>query len=247
MTYQQFAHVYDHLMKDAPYDLWLQFVHRVCQKHHHPIKKVMDLACGTGAISIPLAREGLEVIGIDMSADMLSMAQHKGREQGVSIHWLEQDMTMLELPFQVDTALCFCDSLNYVIEEDLLKQTFQRVYNHISCNGLFLFDCHSLYQLKEIFGDNTFGINDEEISYVWQCDYDEEAQSATHELSFFIQEEGNQYRRFDEVHKQQGYPLDKLKIWLKECGFKVLEVTADFSEEAPHDKSHRWFIVAQKK
>jgi ubiquinone/menaquinone biosynthesis C-methylase UbiE len=246
MSYQQFAYVYDQLMTDAPYDGWLQFLDRVVQKYDHPMREVLDLACGTGSISIPLAARGYKVVGIDLSEDMLAVANDKSQQMGLSIEWVNQDMTELELPYQVDTILCFCDSMNYVVEGEQVKQTFQRMYNHLTPGGFLLFDMHSLHKIQHVFGDRVFGTNDQEISLLWQCFYNEESVTVDHELTFFMQEKGTVYKRFDETHTQKGYPMDSVLQWLMECGFEMKEVTADFSENPPGKDSERLFIVAQK-
>jgi SAM-dependent methyltransferase len=247
MSYRQLAYVYDLLMKDAPYEGWLQFIDRVLKKYDHPMHNVLDLACGTGALSIPLASNGSKVVGIDLSEDMLAMANHKSQERGLSIEWIQQDMTELDLPYQMDTILCFCDSLNYVLTAERVKQTFQRIYDQLTPNGLFLFDIHSLHKIQHVFGDQFFGTTDEEISLLWQCFYDDERVTVDHELTFFVQQDEDMYQRFDEVHTQKGYPLEDILQWLAQCGFELKEVTADFSDMTPVTESERLFIVAQKK
>lgn len=246
MSYQHMAQIYDYLMRDAPYQAWLDYVQRICTTYQHMPKKVLDLACGTGAITIPLAKQGLDVIGVDLSADMLAVAHAKSLDAGVTIQWLEQDMSQLTLLQEVDTILCFCDSLNYLIEEELLKQTFQKVYNHLSEGGLFLFDVHSIYQVEHGYGEHTFTLNEEEIAYIWQCYYNQRDHTVIHELSFFVQETNDRYVRYDEVHMQRAYPLDKLTSYLELVGFEVLEITADFTVEVPKEDSRRWFIAAKK-
>lgn len=247
MSYQRFAYVYDQLMKDAPYDSWLQFIDRVIKKYEHSIHNVLDLACGTGSIAIPLAAKGYKVAGIDLSEDMLAMAYAKSQEAGVSVEWIQQNMLELELPHQVDTVVCFCDSLNYVTEDEQIIQLFRRIYEQLSPNGYFLCDLHSLHKMKNVFGNQTFGTHDEDISLLWQCFYDEENETVDHELNFFIQEQDDLYRRFDEVHTQKGYRLEDIIEWLYAVGFEIKEVTADFSELAPEEESERLFIVAYKK
>lgn len=248
MSYQRFAYVYDQLMKDAPYDSWLQFVERVVTKYEHPIRHVLDLACGTGSIAIPLAAKGYKVTGIDLSEDMLAMSYAKSQEAGVTVDWIQQDMLQLELSQQVDTIVCFCDSLNYVTEDEQIIQLFHRIYEQLTPNGYFLCDLHSIHKLKHVFGDHTFGTHEENVSLLWQSFYDEEQETVDHELSFFIQEEQEDlYRRFDEVHTQKGYRLEDIMEWLYAVGFEIKEVTADFSEQAPEEESERLFIVAFKK
>lgn len=247
MSYQRFAYVYDQLMKDAPYDNWLLFIERVIRKYDHPMHTILDLACGTGSIAIPLASKGYKIAGIDLSEDMLAIAYGKSQEAGVSVEWIQQDMLELDFPYQVDTIVCFCDSLNYVIEDAQIIQLFRSIYEQLTPNGYFLCDLHSIHKLQHVFGDQTFGTHDEDISLLWQCFYDEAKVTVDHELSFFIQEQGDLYRRFDEVHTQKGYRLEDIMEWLYAVGFEIKEVTADFSEDAPDEESERLFIVAFKK
>jgi ubiquinone/menaquinone biosynthesis C-methylase UbiE len=247
MSYQQLANIYDRLMEDAPYDEWLLFIERISKKYNHSIKNIIDLGCGTGTIAIPLAKEGYNVIGVDLSEDMLSMAQQKSRNEGVSVQWLQQDMSKFEVPDSVDTILCFCDSLNYITDAKLVQDTFQRVYDHLSPSGLFLFDTHSIYKLEHIFGDNMFGSNDEELTYIWQSFYDYDKRIVDHELSFFLENGSGLYHRFNEFHQQKGYLAEELSTWLLEAGFELKELIADFQDQEPTAQSERLFFVAQKK
>jgi SAM-dependent methyltransferase len=247
MSYHKFAYVYDRLMEDAPYDQWIEFIERVTAEYGHSIGRIVDLGCGTGAISIPLAQKGYQVTGIDLSADMLSIANEKARSLHLNINLVEQDITELSLPEEMDTIVCFCDSLNYVIEEQHIRTVFKRVYNQLRPGGLFLFDCHTLYKLEHVFGENTFGSNDEDLSFLWNCTYDQAQHIVEHDLSFFLRENDGRYQRFDEQHTQKGYSKVELTSWLQKVGFELKEVTADFSVEAPQEESERLFFVLQKK
>lgn len=246
MSYQKFAYLYDSLMQDAPYDQWLDFFEQVLEKYHHHPRSILDVGCGTGAISIPLAQKGLQVMGVDVSEDMLAVAQHKSQEAGVSVHWVHQDMTQLSLPSTVDTILCFCDSINYILEEKLILATFQNIYNHLEEGGLFLFDCHSLFKMEHIYAQNTYGELDAPLTYLWQCYYDQEEQVVDHELSFFVQQSDGKYERFDEFHQQKAYHEEKLKEMLLQVGFEILQISADFTHDIPVESSERLFFVAKK-
>lgn len=252
MSYQGFAYIYDQLMEDAPYQQWLQYIERLAKQHNHTIDRLLDLGCGTGSLAIPLAAQGKRVIGLDLSQDMLAVAEQKARQEGLAIQWLMQDMSKLELAGAVDTIICFCDSLNYLSSEQQVRETFQRVYHYLEVGGFFLFDVHSLYKLEAIFGNHTFAINDEQLSYIWQCYYDPSLEQVEHELSFFVPLENQSedepfYHRFDEYHVQKGYAIAWLRQWLEEAGFYIHEVTADFREESPMEQSERIFFAAQKR
>lgn len=248
MTYNGFAYVYDELMKDTPYQQWIEFLLRQTVKYQVQAERILDLACGTGEVSVRLAQAGYKVTGVDLSEDMLAVANAKASERGLSIEYYQQDMTELEGFEAFDVVTIFCDSLNYLKTDEQVKQTFSRVNEHLQPNGLFMFDVHSLFKVNEIFLDGPFILNDDNIAYMWQCFPGESSNSVEHELSFFIlDEQSGLYERIDELHKQRTFPVEKYVEWLEEAGFDVLEIGADFTDTVPSDKSERIFFTARKK
>ncbi|WP_202080717.1 class I SAM-dependent DNA methyltransferase [Caldalkalibacillus salinus] len=246
MSYQHLAYVYDQLMHDVPYDQWLTFLNEVCARHHHQINAVIDLGCGTGSIAIPLVQQGYKVTGIDLSETMLAVAQEKASNTGVDVQWIHQDMTELDLGTQYDTIISFLDSLNYVTEPSQLQACFHRVYQHLTDDGLFIFDVHSMYKMRHIFGETLFGTNDEALSLLWQCWIETDTDTVEHDLTYFVQHTDNQYIRYDEVHTQRGYEEDLLRRWLEEVGFDILQVVADLTWNPPQQDSERLFFICKK-
>lgn len=246
MNYQQFALLYDELMMDAPYENWLHFIYRNIEKYGNGGKRLLDLGCGTGTLSIPLAKHGFEVTGIDLSEEMLSIGQEKSMEAGVQIAYYQQDMRKLDGFKPFDVIGVFCDSLNYLKTEEDVKTTINNIYSLLLPGGLLLFDVHSTYKMNEIFIDQTYSSNDEEISYIWNCFAGEDAYSVEHELTFFVKQ-NDVYNRFDEFHFQRTFPVQNYQQWLTEAGFELLEITADFQEEGPAPNSERIFFAARKK
>ena len=169
MSYERFAYVYDELMKDAPYEKWLMILTAKLEQYGVEGKRVLDLACGTGEITVELARHGFEVSGVDLSDEMLMVAQEKAMASGVSIPFFQQDMAELEGLGQYDCVTIFCDSLNYLRSEDSIPKTFNRVHSHLNKGALFLFDVHSVYKMEKIFQNHTFAVNDEDVSYIWEA------------------------------------------------------------------------------
>ncbi|MBM4762362.1 class I SAM-dependent methyltransferase [Bacillus sp. B15-48] len=248
MTYQKFAYLYDTLMVDVPYDGWVNWVIDRSKKYEVSGSRLMDLACGTGELSIRLAKAGFQVTGIDLSEDMLAVAQAKTEEEGLEIPYYHQDMTELTGLSEFDVVGIFCDSLNYISEEVDVKKTFAKVYQHLSPGGLFLFDVHSIYKMDVIFQSSPFTYNDEEIAYIWDCFSGESPHSVEHELTFFVYDEmTGQYDRVDEHHLQRTFEPTMYKIWLENAGFELLELTADFLPTLPSDDSERIMFVARKK
>ncbi|PFG05628.1 class I SAM-dependent methyltransferase [Bacillus sp. es.034] len=248
MSYERFAYVYDYLMQDVPYEGWLEYVNRQAEHYLVHGKRVLDIACGTGELSLRLARDGYDVTGVDLSQDMLTIAQEKASAQNVHIQLFQQDMSRLDSLGEYDIITIFCDSLNYLEDESDLESTFKGVYSHLKQDGLFLFDVHSIFKMTQIFMNQTFTLTDEHVSYIWDCFPGEVPNSVEHELTFFVEdEETGQYERVEELHKQRTYPILMVKEWLAENGFDVLNITGDFTEESPNDKSERIFFACKKK
>jgi ubiquinone/menaquinone biosynthesis C-methylase UbiE len=247
MTYERFAYVYDELMKDAPYEKWLMILTAKLEQYGIDGRKVLDLACGTGEITVELAQHGFEVTGVDLSDEMLLVANEKAVKLGLSIPLFQQNMAELEGLGQFDCVTIFCDSLNYLRDEEDIVKTFSRVHEHLKDGGLFMFDIHSLYKMEEIFSDHTFAVNGEEVSYIWDCFPGEEPYSVEHDLSFFVRdEESGLYDRFDELHYQRTYPVEQYKKWLEQAGFTVSEILADLEEAPLVTETERILFVASK-
>ncbi|MFJ7854293.1 class I SAM-dependent DNA methyltransferase [Peribacillus frigoritolerans] len=247
MTYERFAYVYDELMKDAPYEKWLMILTAKLEQYGIGGRKVLDLACGTGEMTVELAQHGFEVTGVDLSDEMLLVANEKAVKLGLSIPLFQQNMAELEGLGQFDCVTIFCDSLNYLRDEEDIVKTFSRVREHLKDGGLFMFDIHSLYKMEEIFSDHTFAVNGEEVSYIWDCFPGEEPYSVEHDLSFFVRDdESGLYDRFDELHYQRTYPVEQYKKWLEQAGFTVSEILADLEEAPLVTETERILFVASK-
>jgi len=247
MSYEQFAYLYDELMNDVPYHKWAELVGDCIEKYHPQARQLLDLACGTGQLSIRFAEKGLSVTGVDLSEDMLSVAQTKSAEKGLDIRYYQQNMAELEGLGPFDVIGIFCDSLNYLQSEEEVRETFQRVREHLNDQGLFIFDVHSIYKVMQIFMNQTFAIADEEISYIWNCFQGEFPNSIEHELSFFVLDQNTgKYDRYDELHFQRTFPVETYKEWLSQAGFELLAVTADFEEVPPQAQSERVFFICRK-
>lgn len=243
--YKQLAYLYDQLMSEAPYEEWCQWIKQSITKYAPHSKQVIDLGCGTGQLTIAMAEQGFHMFGVDLSEHMLTVAQQKAAEKGLPIQWIQQDMTQLQFPYEVDVIMCVCDSLNYVLQKEKVEQLFKLVKQTLKPNGLFLFDCHSVHKMRTEFGNNAFCLNDDDLAYLWQCYYDDQDDIVTHELSFFVKTDADLYDRFDEIHHQKLYPVEQLRQLLTDAGLSIKEETADFVDVSPTEQSERLFFVCQ--
>lgn len=247
MSYERFAYLYDQLMQDVPYDQWVTIVEEYRKKFQIDGIKLLDLACGTGELSVRFAQKGFDVTGADLSTDMLSVAKVKADGLSLPIQFFEQDMTRLDELGEFDIIGIFCDSLNYLENEEAVKQTFEGVNRLLKKGGLFLFDVHSVYKMDHIFADATFTLDDDEITYIWNSFSGEAPYSVEHELTFFVLDElSGKYDRIDELHFQRTYPEETYKQLIEQTGFKRMEVSGDFSMNAPEPSAERIFYAMIK-
>lgn len=244
-TYEAFASVYDIFMEQVEYGQWLGHIHALWGKYGLQPKTVIDLGCGTGSIALPLAKEGFDVIGVDLSAEMLTEADHKAMEEGVSIRFACQDMTELELGEEADCILSLCDSMNYLTEDGQLAEAFQSIARHMKQESLFLFDMNTEYKFKEVLGQNVFGAAEEHAAYIWENDYDEEEKINEYYVSFFIENEDGLYERIEEFHYERSYAREEIEEGLRAAGMELVEVMDGYCFDAPHEKSERLLFVAR--
>jgi SAM-dependent methyltransferase len=254
VAYEKFAYTYDRLMEDMPYPQWVRFASKCWEEHGKPVT-VVDLGCGTGNIAIPLAQIGLKVTGIDLSEDMLAVArdkeeQHRIRSSfaaGGALNWVQQDICEWELHEPVDSVISFCDCLNYLTEPELLIQAFRQTFKGLNKGGTFLFDMHTIAQLQSYAEMQPFLLREEEVSYIWTCELDEERFEIEHELTIFVKDDrSGSYRRIDELHLQRAYKLDWIEEQLYSSGFKQVLRYADFKMQPSDEKTERAFFVALK-
>ena len=241
MNYSGFAYLYDALMENAPYGEWTDFIHQALTKYLKPNREspiVLDLACGTGNITIPLARLGYDMIGVDMSTDMLAQAQAKA--DGLPILFLAQDMRELDLYGTVDAALCVCDGMNYILSPEELLGVFSRVRMFLNPGGVFIFDINTEYKFKEMLADKSFVADNDGAAYEWDNHYCPDTGINEYRVTFLAGEE-----TFMEVHRQRAYPVDVICDLLKEAGFDRVDTRDGYSDNAPTDKSPRVVFIAR--
>lgn len=235
MYYTDFAKIYDRLIcEDIDYGAIADFVQKCFDKMDASPELMLDLACGTGTLTSIFARRGYDMIGADLSAEMLSVA----REKDSDILFLCQDMRELELYGTVDAVVCMTDSLNYITEYDDLCRVFKLVKNYLNPGAPFIFDMNSHYKLSEIISDNIFTYDSDEVYYTWENEYDDECDCADFYLTFFIKENGL-YRRFDEHHTQKAYTADEVVRALREAGFSQISIYDGYSFSEAREDSER--------
>lgn len=243
--YEALADSYDGLTQDIDYAGMLQFMQTLLQQAGKQPKTVLDLACGTGSMTLLLAQQGYEVIGADLSEDMLTEASQKlmQLEQNHPL-LICQPMQELTLPQPVDWVVCCLDSLNYLTNPADCKQTFARVYAALQPGGVFVFDINTPYKLKGLDGQ-TFLDENEDTYCVWRAEFSEEENSVFYGMDLF-QREGEHWLRSFEEHQEYAYCPEDLQQWLLEAGFGSVRQFGDCRLTPPADTEQRIYFLAVK-
>ena len=246
--YQDFAKIYDEFMQTIPYTTWADYVEEVWKAHRCKPHLVLDLACGTGSLTLELSKRGYEMIGADLSPEMLEIAREKAVEEKQDILYLMQDMREFELYGTVDSIVCTCDSMNYILEEDELLQVFQLAENYLDPKGLLVFDMNTAYKYREVMGEQVFADTTEDAAFIWQNYYYEDEEINEYQVTFFYQDEtmGPGYQRQEEIHYQKAYSVQTVCGLLEKSHLKIEGIYDAFSLKPATEQSERICFVARE-
>ena len=245
-AYSSFASVYDQFMDNVPYEEWAEYLTGLLKEYQVNDGLVLDLGCGTGSLTEILAKKGYDMIGIDNSEDMLQMAMEKRADSGLDILYLLQDMREFELYGTVAAVVSICDSMNYLTDYEDLVETMRLVNNYLDPKGVFIFDMNTVHKYRDLIGDRTIAEARDECSFIWDNDYDSETKINEYDLTLFIQEEEDLYRRFEETHYQKAYELEEVKQAIQEAGMEFVAVYDAFTHKEPDENSERVYFVARE-
>lgn len=245
-SYEKFAQIYDWALNELPYDAWLTYIKELFKAYSVSPTSLVDLGCGTGSMAIRFAKEGIDVIGIDLSEDMLAVAREKSKEANVDIMFLCQDMTELDLYGTVDVIVSMGDALNYIIEEEDLLRVLERINLFLEPGGLLIFDMNTIYKFKEVLGNKTYAESHEDYAYIWENYYYEDERVNEYEVNIFVQEEDGRFAKTTEVHYERGYEVAEIKALLKQAGLELLSVYHDGTMEPVNEQTERMYFVARE-
>ncbi len=244
-SYGRFACFYDKLQQDVPYSEMARLFDRLIKKYSSENEVVVDLACGTGNLSEEMYRLGYDVIGVDLSQEMLNEALEKKYDRCLDINYLCQDMTQLDLMGAADVIICVLDSLNHLGGSEELAKTFERVSMFTCDGGLFIFDVNTLYKHRQMLGNNSFVYDIDGLMCVWQNELSDD-DSVTVTLDFFEEQADGSYKRFSEAFKEIVYCEEEIDSLLEINGFEILGKYDDFTESPLTEESQRALYVCRR-
>ncbi len=240
-SYKNLSKIYDQYMDDYDYNSVINSFEEILKKNK--VRKILDLACGTGNASIELYKRGYIVTGIDLSEEMLMKANEKTLEKNYKIKFMSADMRYFNVESKFDAIISLTDGLNYMLDKEDLIKVFERVYHHLNSSGIFIFDMSTIFKFENLIGNSTFAENDENSSYIWENYYDEEKQILEFDVTVFTEIGNNLFERKMESHIQRGYDVGYIKGLLTQSGFEIIKV---FGTKESIEESDRIFYVAKK-
>ena len=246
MAYEYLAQCYDQFTEDVDYERWADYVERHFARSRLPIHTVLDLACGTGSLTRLLALRGYEMIGADLSEEMLAQAAEKCRGVGdPEPIFLHQAMEELDLYGTIDACVCCLDSVNYVTRSGKLARAFQRVHTFLMPGGLFLCDINTPDKLRGL--DGQMFLDETEDAYcVWRAEYAPRRRMCTYGMDIFQRTEDDLWQRWEEVHEEFAYEPEELEQMLRQAGFRQIKQFGELRMRAPRAGEGRIFFAARK-
>lgn len=261
-AYTGFAAVYDTFMDNVPYSEWAKYLIGLLREYGVKDGLVCELGCGTGNITRRLRDAGYNMIGIDLSEDMLEIARRHEQEsccepekESSGILYLNQDMREFELYGTVAAVVSLCDSINYLTSKEDLLAVFRLVNNYLDPGGIFIFDMNTVYKYRDIVGDTTIAENREDCSLIWENTYDKETGINQYDITIFNRVEFEEdedgmpplFERITETHLQRAYPEEEIVKLLDEAGMEFVTMYKACTREPVTEKTERIYFIAREK
>lgn len=239
--YNYFAQFYDNLTDNVEYEKRIEYI-----KNFLPDKNsvILDLACGTGSMSLPLLKSGYRIIGLDLSDNMLEIASNKFLEVSDNFSLMKGNMRNFCLGDKADACICCLDSINHLTDINGVKDCFLSVFNSLKNNSVFVFDVNTIYKHNNILSDKTFIFDEDDYYIVW--DNENEGNDTVRILLDIFVYNGSSYDRYNEEFFEKAYGIDELKKVLIEVGFKDIAVYDELSFNEPRDDCERLYFVCKK-
>jgi len=210
--------------------------------------KILELCCGTGRLTLPLAKEGYAISGVDNSFSMLEQAKVKAIEAGLEVEFIEADIRTLDLPEKYDLIFIPFNSIHHLYQNEDLFMAFSAVKKHLKKGGLFLLDCYnpSIHYIvegeKELKEIAEYTTNDGRKVLIKQVmRYESKTQINRIEWHYFINDQFDSIQNLD----MRMYFPQELDSYLKGNGFAIIDKFGSFDEEAFTDDSEKQVFVCQ--
>ena len=240
--YKDFAYIYDKLSFDLDYEKYANNIKNLVGKNNIKKEKMLELACGTGMLTIHFFDFFEKIDALDLSKSMLEVFSKKFQEENVSLY--NYNMVNFQNENSYDLIVILLDSINYILEEKDLKKLIENSYKNLKKDGLLIFDINSEYKMKEVFGSKSYIYEYEDIFYTW--DNIKDGDIIDMELNFFVENDDGTYQRIIENQVERIYSVDFMKKILKENNFCEIEIFDEDTMQEIKDDTLRILFKAKK-
>ena len=243
--YSSLSLFYDAFMQDVDYGAWCDFYEECFRKFSTVnVERIVDIGCGTGSITDPMAARGYKMTGLDLSEEMLELAAKKAEDAGTDIRFLGSDMRSFNLGFRADAAICSFDCVNYLLKTDDVEAALWHAHENIEKGGILIFDVATPYKYKNVLADNAFVYETDDVFMTWENYFNEKTNICDFYLTFFVRDD-KVYRREDEEQRQRCYALRTIRKAVQNAGFSILCECADVDFSPLQEDSERCFFVCK--
>ncbi len=248
--YSILAPIYDRLNDTVDYNAWADYMEACFRRYGQTaggVRSVLDLGCGTGSMTRELARRGYDMTALDLSAEMLSVAEARIRADGLDhVLFIEEDMCSFELYGTVDAIVCCLDGVNHLTAREDLAACFSLVSNYLNPGGVFLFDVNTPYKFRTAFAERDYILEDDGVMCCWRNRLNKKGDTADFFFTVYEEQKDGSWQRHDGYERERAYTLRQLGNVLTECGLSLVNVSADYGFAEPTKETARWYLAAVK-
>ncbi|MGI5873128.1 MAG: class I SAM-dependent DNA methyltransferase [Bacillota bacterium] len=241
-NYEGLSKIYDFMMSGVDYEGWADYILAAARRFGSEPRTVLDLACGTGSTTLPLAKRGLSATGLDLAPAMLEIARKKAADAGLDVDFVEMNMLEMNFSAPFDMIVSFQDGINYLTGEGDFDRLAAAVEKNLCENGLFLFD---LNRVDHYSDSDTTVVELDDMYLVYENEYRAAERIWRIRLTGFLRE-GELYRKFEEIHEEKNHDFDEVRAALRRHHMEIAAVWKMFYEEDAADETNRVLVIARK-
>lgn len=238
-SFTKVAEFYDELMKPVPYRMWVSYYLLLLSMQGNKPKSMLDMCCGTGTMTELMFREGFEVEGFDLSADMIEVARKKAERKKMPLRYEVQDATQLDMGRTYDACFSFFDSFNNITDPDAFRKALESAYRHLKPGGSFIFDLNTAFAFHSKMFNQQDLRKDNKVRYRWRGEWDKTTRLIHVNMKFWVGEQV-----FEELHVQRAYELQDVVDLLEDIGFEEIRYFHSYTLQPPGAKSDRIHFAA---
>ena len=246
--YSALAPVYDRLNDTVDYGAWADYIEKIFDRYAKTKPTlVLDLGCGTGSMTVELAKRGYDMTALDLSEDMLAVAEQRIRAEGIGgVLFLRGDMCSFELYGTVDAVVCCLDGVNHLTSREELLECFSTVANYLNPGGLFIFDMNTPHRFRTVYADRDYVLEDDGVMCCWRNRLNKKGDTVDFYLTVFEENKDGSWSRTDGVERERAYSLRTVKNVLAESGLEFVCVSSGYGFYEPDEACERWYITARR-